>query len=269
MRLATAATLLVVLALPTLADPGETVFPLWADALAADLQLDALTEEQRAELAATVAEYGESASGPGLDGTRLDAILAELTWAAPERQSYWAQLWRWLKGQFKEQGLRLDLDWLDMLRTVPLSTFEWISRLSMLAMIVLALVVVVSEVRHGHWRRGRRIRRGGTETAPIRGATATAALDAVVALPRREQPSAVLRIVLAALRGRGLPVAGDGATHREIAAGAAGFGEQPGVLLARLAKLAERARYGGWCPDPHDSDAVRALGQTLVGKGGA
>ena len=214
-----------------------------------------------------VAKYGESFPGPRLDGTRLDAILAERIRASPERESYWAQFRRWLQGHLREHGLDLAVDWLDMLRAQPGSAFEWVWRLSMAAIIILALVVLVNEVRQGRRRRWRRMRPTGFDAAPVRATSAVPSLETVSALPLDEQPSAVLRIVLAALAVRGMTVAGEGATHREIAGAAADLGGRLGTLLAHLAKLAERARYGGWRPDRCESETVVALGRTLLGQG--
>ena len=167
----------------------------------------------------TATAADNSLPGPVLRRERLAAILLEMSWQPRRSESAWQRMWNWVEALFRERGVDMNFDWLRMLLDVPGSTMDWLSRLSIGAMALLALGVIVNEMRHGHWRRWRRAHVVTGDTAPPHPADALTLAD-VVDMPVREQPSAVLRCVLATLRGRGRPLATAGDTHRDIAAAA-------------------------------------------------
>ena len=147
---------------------------------------------------------------------------------------------------------------------------RWVFELITLALAVTVVAVVVNELRLRRWRP--RVR-----PAPVRSAagsqdgTVILNLDDVPRLPLREQPGAVLRIVLATLAARGLRFGGDGATHREIAARANRVGARLGSLLRDLARMAEQARYSPAGPDGQGEalDTGRAILDGLPESAGA
>ena len=257
--------LLAALALSATASTEDE--PAWVPALATDLQPLAMTPDEAAELAATMAAYDRAPRGPRLDAGRLDAILSDLDWEAPEPASLLSRVWRWLEERLRESGVELNLDWLQGLAKIPTSAFEWIARVSMAVMIVVAGVLVVNELRHGRRRRWRRpaawLSRG--DDGPS-GVVPLPSFADIHRLPPRERPGAALRLVLATLSARGEAFAGDGATHREIAARADGLGAVRASVLAQLASLAERARFGRWNPQRDERNDAVALARRVLGE---
>lgn len=214
---------LLLLATPT----GPCADPL-ADAVAAELGVESLSPDQLETLDHVVSRYRESPTGPVLDPRVLDGILYGVDPTSEE--SLWDRFWTWLA---EKLGSIIPAEFQPT--EVPLWVFELIA----LGLAVTVLAVVVNELRLRRWRRPR--------VGPVPGAARfrdeAPNLDGVSGLPLREQPGAVLRIVLATLASRGLRFGGDGATHREIAAGANRVGARLGSLLARLARMAELARF--------------------------
>ena len=224
-RLPSRLAMLLLLAAPT----APCADPL-ADAVAAELGVESLSPVQLETLDHVVSDYRESPTGPVLDPRVLDGILYGVDPTSGE--SLWDRFWTWLT-----EKLRSIIPADFQPTEVPLWVFELIA----LGLAVTVLAVVVNELRLRRWRRHR--------VGPVPGAarfrdgTEAPNLDDVPGLPLREQPGAVLRIVLATLASRGLRFGGDGATHREIAAGANRAGSRLGLLLARLARMAELARF--------------------------
>lgn len=215
-----------------------------------------------AEVAAPAPEPAlPEAAATRLDPAVLQEILRSLDLGATADESLLGAAWRWLRERFANQGIDLE-HWLDALLQVPDSALQWASRLSMAAMVVLAVVLLANELRHGRMllRAPRRWpKRGGARTA-------TAPLDwsGLAALPAGEQPGAALRLALAALADRGTAVDA-AATHREVLATARRERAAPWRRpLARLTLLAERARFGRWRPSREQGDAAVALGRAVA-----
>lgn len=241
-----AATLLLLVTCAPSADP-------LADAVATELGVETLSPAQSNTLEYVVSHYRESPTGPVLDPLALDEILYGVERTSDE-ETLWDRFWTWLARKLEELGLRIPADF------QPMEIPRWVFELITLGLAVTVLAVVVNELRLRRWRT--RVR-----PAPVRGAaglhhgTAVLNLDDVSGLPLREQPGAVLRIVLATLASRGLRFGGDGATHREIAAGSNRLGARLGSLLGRLATMAELARYSRAGPDEQGKalDTGRAI----------
>ena len=223
-----AATLLLLATSALSADP-------LVDAAATELGVEVLSPAQLDTLDDVVSHYRESTTGPVLDPRTLDRILYDVDPASAE-EGLWDRFWAWLAKKLEELGL------IDPSGPPPAEVPRWVFELITLALVITVVAVVVNELRLRRWHP--RLR-----PAPLRGATGShdaavvLTLDDVPGLPLRDQPGAVLRIVLATLASRGLRFGGDGATHREIAAGANRVGARLGSLLARLARMAEFARY--------------------------
>ena len=235
------------------------------EALAADVQADALTEAQRRELAATLAAYAEPRRGADLDATRPQALVADMHWARPQSDSLVQRFWGWLKRQLEAQDV--EVDWLERMLyevlTMPKSVADWMARLAFATMIVLALAILVNELRRGHWRR---VRRPAALAGAAHSHTEATALSwqTVADLPPQDRPGAVLRLVLAALSASGRASSRAYHTHRQIAAEALRSGGS-GPALAQLAKMAERARYASGRLSAAEGDEALSLGRGIVG----
>lgn len=201
------------------------------------------------------------AGAPRLDPAVLQEILRSLGLGTEVEESFLEAAWRWLRERFADQGILLE-DWLDALLEVPDSALAVAARLSIAAMVVLALVLLANELRQR--RAGSRGRR---RWRPRRsGAAALARLDwsDLASLPAAEQPGAALNMALAALTDGGTAVDA-AATHREVLATARRTRTAPWRRpLARLALLAERARFGRWRPSREQGAEAVALGRAVA-----
>ncbi len=207
----------------------------------------------------TVTTADNSLPGPVLRRERLAAILLEMSWQPRRPESAWQRMWNWVEALFRERGVDMNFDWLHELLDVPRSTMDWLSRLSIGAMALLALGIIVNEMRHGHWRRWRRAHVVTGDVVPSRPADALTLAD-VANMPTHEQPSAVLRCVLATLRGRGRPLATAGDTHRDIAAAATAAGDTHRRAAGDTRAARDTYRAAG---DTHR--AMAATGDTHLG----
>lgn len=224
-----------------------------ADAVATELGVETLSPAQLNTLEHVVSRYRESPTGPVLDPHTLDEILYGVEQTL-EEESLWDRFWTWLARKLEDLGLRIPVDF------QPTEIPRWVFELITLGLALTVLAVVVNELRLRRWRSRVRPARVGGESGIHEGAAALT-LDDVSGLSLREQPGAVLRIVLATLASRGLRFGGDGATHREIAAGSNRLGARLGSLFGRLATMAELARYSRAGPDEQGKalDTGRAI----------
>ena len=237
------------------------------EALATDVQADALSVAQRQVLEATLAAYAQPRHDAALDTARIKAIVADMQGASRVRDGLWKRLLRWLVQQFSTQEVKDDWwqRWLRELWTMPKSVADGVSRIAIATMMALMLVLIVNEVRRGNWWRSRRMLGLSGLEGKTGSPTQEAALtwQAVAALQPQDRPGAALRLVLATLSARGLASSHDGHTHRQIAADAVRSCGS-GAPLARLAKMAERARYGGWRLNETDGEQALNLGRDIV-----
>lgn len=201
------------------------------------------------------------AGAPRLDPALLQEILRSLGLGTEVEESFLEAAWRWLRERFADQGILLE-DWLDALLEVPDSALAVAARLSIAAMVVLALVLLANELRQR--RAGSRGRRRWRPRR--RGPAAPAGPDwsDLASLPAAEQPGAALDMALAALADGGTAVDA-AATHREVLATARRTRTAPWRRpLARLALLAERARFGGWRPSREQGAEAVVLGRAVA-----
>ena len=210
--------------------------------------------------AQTVAEAAlPNAERVTLEPAVLREIVRSMDVEVATNRSLLDGFWQWLHERLAEQGI--NLNWLEAFRRVFGGTAEWVSRLSIAAMIGIAAWVVINELRHRRGGGARRRRSQGAVAAP-----AAAGLDwaSLAALPPAERPGAALQLALAALADEGRHFAA-AATHRDVFADARHTLPAPWRRpLARLAVLAERVRYGTWRPSAEQGDAAVALGRAVA-----
>ena len=194
-----------------------------------------------------------------LEPAALREIVRSMDVDVAPNQSLLDGFWQWLHERLAEQGI--SLDWLEAMRRVFGGAAEWVSRLSIAAMIGIAAWIVINELRQ---------RRGGgaghRRSQPAVAVPKAASLDwaSLAVLPPAERPGAALRLALAALADEGRHFAA-AATHREVFAHARHTRPAPWRRpLARLAVLAERVRYGTWRPSAEQGDAAVALGRAVA-----
>ena len=194
-----------------------------------------------------------------LDPAVLREVLRAIDVGEVAEESLASAFWRWLEGRLADQGIVTG--WLEALRRMPNNAIEWFSRLAIAAMIGIVAWIAFNELRQRHNGFGNRRRRAGGPAAPP-----AMRLDwaSVAALPAAERPGAALRLALSVLASQGerwVPAA----THREVFVHARRARSAPWRRpLARLAVLAERARYGTWQPSGEEGDAAVALGRAVA-----
>ena len=194
-----------------------------------------------------------------LDPAALREIVRSMDVGVAAEKSLLDGFWQWLHERLAEQGI--SINWLEAFRRALGGTFDWVSRLSIAAMIGLAAWVVINELRHRRACGAGRRRSRSAVAVPV-----PAGLDwaSLAALPPAERPGAALQLALAALADEGRPFA-MAATHREVFAHARHTAPAPWRRpLARLAVLAERVRYGTWRPSAEQGDAAVALARAVA-----
>jgi hypothetical protein len=176
----------------------------------------------------------------------LNEVLAGLGDQQRATNGTWLRFKRWLRELMERRDREDRDDWFDrMVRRVGLSDAigEVITYLSLAAMVVLALVVVLNELRAAGLL-GRRARESEDERdADLATSRAIPTLGDIERAPLIERPRLLLELVAAKLTAiRRLPPAG-AMTVRELSQAVNLEATTDRERLASLASTAERARY--------------------------
>jgi hypothetical protein len=177
---------------------------------------------------------------------KLDEVLAGLGEQQRTTNGTWLRFKRWLRELLERRDRDENEDWFDrMVHRVGLSDAigEIVTYVSLGAMVVLALLVVLNELRAAGLL-GRRAKSGAAEDEANRmAARPVPTMGEIERAPLVERPRMLLELVawkLTALRR--LPPAG-AMTVRELSRAVNLEGAQDRERLATLAMTAERARY--------------------------
>lgn len=243
---------------PRLTGTAKRPFASTAVAAAALAIAGALPAAGDAELPAQPAALASS-QAVALDPAVLREVLRTIDAGDVADESFGSAFWRWLQERLADQGIVAG--WLEALRRMPNSALEWFSRLAVAAMIGIVAWIAFNELRQRHGGFGNRRCRSGP---PAASTAMRSDWASVAALPPAERPGAALRLALAVLASQGerwVPAA----TPRELFVHARRTRSAPWRRpLARLAVLAERARYGTWQPSGEQGDAAVALGRAVA-----
>jgi hypothetical protein len=199
------------------------------------------------ELAAVVErEHSTRASARTPRVERLNEVLAGLGSQREEGTGAWARFKRWLRGLTEQTEGQSSAGWFDrMVSRVGISDaiVEIITYVALGAMVVLALIVVLNELKAAGLL-GRRDR--GETTGKNQGAEAIQRVPTFVEIERAplvERPRMLLELIAARLTAlRRLPPA-SAFTVRELTRSADLGNEDDRKRLANVAITAERARY--------------------------
>lgn len=253
---------------------------IWGELLPAD-GVSTLGAAALSDLTTLAGRYAGTPAGEVSAAGDLDAVVAQLRPFEPLAQpSLWERLFawigRWLDESTGETGDRF-VEWLRNL-VIP---EQW-NDVAVWAFALLALatvaVVVANEIRHaGVLRAGRRSAPGaGPGKGPHTRSGHALRLADLARLPPREQPPALLALVVDRLRARDPGAVRDSSTHREIAArfasaqaragahGESAAGARHAEALAAVAGAAERVTFAGWVPQPQELEPVLASGRDLL-----
>jgi hypothetical protein len=198
----------------------------------------------------------------------LAPVLADLGRDGSERPSLWKRVRDWLRSILEPQRAAPRESWLErwLLRLDPSEAFlRAIGYLAIVAVIALAIVILINELRATGLLRARRSAAAARRVARASERSLPTWSD-VEAAPLAERPGLVLRILLDLLtRARRLPPA-DRLTARELGALAELPGAQDRERFRELALVAERARYAGAAPPASAIEAVVTYARELASR---
>jgi hypothetical protein len=236
-----------------------------------EAQFDALTTYGLVDLQYLAERYTpkhEAPSAPDLDVGRLDSILhsIEEPTRAQLQPGLFERLKQWLRKVFDKQaanpGSWLNR-WLPDL-TLPEAVSKALGYLLIGIVIAIAIGVFVNELRAaGVLKRSagsRRDRNAGTDESLGLVMPASRDLDA---LPLRERPSMLLRMLVATLVQTGRLRTERSLTHRELGTRAALDEQAQRECFQRVAALGERTLYGGGSVPAGEIESVVAAGRSL------
>jgi hypothetical protein len=247
--------------------PGleEALIETGYDAFLSASQLDALTVHGLVDLGQLARRYRQPpGSADALEPAALESILVSLQREQPVENApgWYARLKKWLRNMLRQADGQSDSwlsRWLDDVE-MSQATRNVIFYGAIAMVILLAIAVLVNELRAAGFGRGGRRKRGelaaqSAETVRDPYAMTLADLDA---LPLHEQPSMLLRMVAAQLMKTGRLRSERSLTHRELARAAAFEAEAEQACFGRVAGMAETLRYGQHpVPSPDIESVVR------------
>lgn len=197
----------------------------------------------------------------------LRSVLDSLQKPAQAEQSlgWFERFKRWLRGELDEQGADAD-SWLGRWRDehqLSATARALIFYGAVILVVVLALIVIVNEIRAAHKAR-RNVHRKQADVAAVgpHGVIATGAGD-IDAAAHGDRPSLVLRMLVATLVKTGRLPAARSLTHSELTARARFDDVTQRESFQRVAQLAERMVYGGDSATTADLEQVVQEGRAL------
>lgn len=206
---------------------------------------------------------------------RVPGILASLTRSDDEHSGWRARAKVWLRGLFEEPEPAADEGWLArMIGQSGLSQalIELISYMALIVVAVLAVVIVVNELRVGGVFGGWRRRFAVLADSPV-GARHDGGLTwgDVLSVPLPQRPGLLLELVVGRLVEGGRLRTARGLTVGELTRVAQLPGEEDRDRLAGLARTAERVRFSNVAVPDVEIAAVVEGGRVLlerIGTGG-
>jgi hypothetical protein len=198
---------------------------------------------------------------------KLNDVLAGLGDQHSRDNSTWLRFRKWLRELLERRDRNGNEDWFDrMVHRVGLSDAigEVVTYVSLGAMVVLALIVVLNELRAaGLLGRRAASRRRGREAAGA-ASRPLPTLSEIEHAPLVERPRLLLELIASKLTAiRRLPPASAMTVH-ELSRAVNLDGAQDRERLARLARAAERARYAAAALAPVELESAYAGGRELL-----
>lgn len=204
------------------------------------------------------------------DFAQLHELLARTLETEPKPPvSWWQRFKDWLAQKLRGSA-ESDYRWLtEFLKS--LDPPEWLRdlllRLSVALVLLLALAVVVNELRAAEprsWLRGRSRRQRAAAMPPAAGASRLAWKD-VIELPAARQPAALLRLALAALIERGLLPDDGSLTNRELLVRLGTTGSAHTGPFTELAAAADSVLFGNRAVVAAQLASLHHAAQAIVG----
>jgi hypothetical protein len=178
------------------------------------------------------------------DVASLPGVLAEVAQANPDRNGWWARTKVWLRRIFERREQGQDDGWLTRLigqNGLSQAVLELTSYAALALVVMLAVVIVVNELRVSGVAGGLRGRLARRRAAP----TASARRDAPSwdAIPPQQRPGLLLELIVARLTEENRLPPARGLTARELTRTARLADERDRERLAELARLSEHVRF--------------------------
>lgn len=220
-----------------------------------------------AELRAVVARELETKPPSNVpDVKRLNEILTDLGTTGQQGSGWWARFKKWVRSLFERRAELREEPWLDrLIRRVGLSqaVIEIITYIAMGAVVVLAVLIILNELRAASWIRARRNAERGIPVN-VQRARLRPGWDDVERAPLAEKPRLLLELIASRLTDLGrLPPAG-AFTVRELVRAANLQAPQDRQRLNELALAAERARFAEEGISPAMAEAAVEHGRALL-----
>jgi len=204
------------------------------------------------ELLARESTLHERARAPSLE--RLPDVLASLARPHHEANGWWDRVKTWLHEVFERREQTGDNGWLTRMidEIGPFQTYvELTSYIALALVIVLAVYIVVNELRVSGVLGGLRGRFAHQNVLPIRLQGDEPARDDVQRAPLRQQPRLLLELIVARLTEDSCLPPARGLTVHELTRAARLPDENDRNRLAELARASERIRFSS-AEVPHD-----------------
>ncbi|MBX5462890.1 MAG: DUF4129 domain-containing protein [Steroidobacteraceae bacterium] len=221
-----------------------------------------------AELRAVVARELETQPPRNVpDVKRLNEILTDLGATGQQRSGWWARFKKWVRSLFERRAETREEPWLDrLIRRVGLSqaVIEIITYIAMGAVVVLAALIILNELRAAGWIRARWRAKRGSGAANVQRGRSRLGWDDVERAPLADKPRLLLELIASRLTDLGrLPPAG-AFTVRELVRAANLQEPQDRQRLNELALAAERARFAEEGVSPAMAEAAVEHGRALL-----
>ena len=197
------------------------------------------------ELAA-VGSAGERVSAPSVE--RIHDVLASLARSDGERGGWWARTKAWLRSVFERGEPAAEEGWLARMvgeSGLSQAVIELISYVALGLVAVLAVVIVVNELRVGGVFGGLRRRLAVLADVPVAAVRGGLTWDDVEKAPVLQRAGLLLELLVARLAEGARVRSARGLTVRELTRAAQLADEGDRERLQVLARTAERVRFGG------------------------
>ncbi len=205
----------------------------------------------------------------------LPAVLADLAPASSARIGWWARTKEWLRDVFERSERESDAGWLARLvgqNGLSQVVLEIISYAALMLVVVLALVIVVNEVRvsgvGARLRASFRRQRGPANDVRVGREELT--LDDLSAVALTQRPQLLLEMIIARLTETSCLPPARALTIRELTRAARLADEADRERFSELALICERVRFSSLRVSSEDLEAAvehgRMLFEHLVGR---
>ena len=213
-----------------------------------DLSAGGLRELRRSLTGELSAVGGDGERGRAPSAGRVQDVLASLTRSDGERSGWWARTKAWLRGVFERGEPAAEEGWLARLvgeSGVSQTVIELISYVALVLVAVLAVAIVVNELRVSGVFGGLRRRLTTLADVPVAAGRGGLTWDDVQRAPPLQRAGVLLELLVAKLAEGARLRSARGLTVRELTRAARLGDEGDRERLLMLARTAEKVRFGG------------------------